>query len=405
MEGKYIFLSYSTADTANAYKLKEILESKEYSVWMAPDGIPVGKQYPEVIEDSIKNAHILLLLASKSIIHSNWVDKEVERAINYSKKIFVIKIDNFVFNDIFNFLLSLTQSKYVEEISLNNENFLSVLNDLSELYESNKTIHLAYKNNILGYDVNNKQELLIEADKLIDVFINDDNIVDALSVLHFKDVNKYIFANYIDLGSDKKNIICENLKNAYISAFNDASLYGRRENAVKGQIMYYLSRFNRDNKEIIPFLKKYYRFEDNLWIRQSIVYALASLNDIETPIDFAKKIYFECDEALINRSWTLCFYQDVLNVDPYLYLDDNKSDWTNARNARINRISKRDVSYIGYLPIDLAILLSFAKNRNYTFNSYEKNAIENIFVDEKVLGIEAYDFVNKMKEELLTSYC
>lgn len=410
---KYIFLSYSTKDSNTAYKLKGFLESEGFVVWMAPLGIPVGKKYPEIIESVIREAELFLLLASNNICKSNWIDKEVERAINYSRKLIIFKIDNCTYNDVFNFLLACVQcSEVIKDISIDDPAFFRAYNDLKTLFNSNvpsKQIHIA-KNDEVSIKESGltKEEQIREANNMVKAFLTSkEEVVNALTPLHFKDVNKYVFHECQSLNEEQNNIIIDNLLNAYESVFLDPNISGRTEQAIKGQIIYYLTRLNKSNSGLIPKLKQFYYEENNIWIRQSIVYGLGALNEPIIPFEFAKKVYNEEDESLVNRSWTLCFYQDVTGVDPYIYLDDNTSGWDNARKARLDRLAKNDFNNASLIAVDLAILYAFASNRSYHFKPSEKDIITHIKLDKqtkKHLNKEILSFIKRVLKELKRFY-
>ena len=410
---KYIFLSYSTKDSNTAYKLKGFLESEGFIVWMAPLGIPVGKKYPEIIESVIRSAELFLLLASNNICKSNWIDKEVERAINYSRKLIIFKIDDCKYNDVFSFLLACVQcSEVIKDISLKDPAFTRAYNDLKSLFDSNapsNQIYIAKNDNVtIKESCLSKEEQIREANTIVKALTTSkEEVIHALTPLHFKDVNKFVFHECQNLKENQTNVIIDNLLNAYESVFLNPSISGRTEQAIKGQIIYYLTRLNTSKIDLIPKLKQFYYEENNIWIRQSIVYGLGALNEPTLPFDFAKKIYNEEDESLVNRSWTLCFYQDVTGVDPYIYLDDNTSSWDNARNARISRLGKNSYNNSSLIAIDLAILYAFARNRNYHFKPSEKDIITHIKIDRSIkehLGKEIINFIKLVLKGLKHFY-
>ena len=410
---KYIFLSYSTKDSNIAYKLKGFLESDGFVVWMAPLGIPVGKKYPEIIESVIREAELFLLLASNNICKSNWIDKEVERAINYSRKLIIFKIDECSYNDVFNFLLACVQcSEVIKDISLNDPAFVRAYNDLKTLFDSDvhsKQIHIAKNDEVSIKESGlSKEEQIREANNMVKAFMTSkEEVINALTPLHFKDVNKYVFHECQNLNEEQNKLIVDNLLNAYESVFLNSNISGRTEQAIKGQIIYYLTRLNKSNSGLIPKLKQFYYEESNIWIRQSIVYGLGALNEPTIPFEFAKKVYNEEDESLVNRSWTLCFYQDVTGVDPYIYLDDNTSSWDNARKARLDRLAKNDFNNASLIAVDLAILYAFASNRKYHFKPSEKEVITHIKLDKQIkkhLSKEIFNFIKRVLKDLKRFY-
>ena len=82
---------------------------------MAPNDIPVGKKYAQVINTAIKNSDCVVLLLSDAAQKSPWVPKEVERAINYQKMIIPIKVEDVVLNDEFELYISTDQIVAVKQ--------------------------------------------------------------------------------------------------------------------------------------------------------------------------------------------------------------------------------------------------------------------------------------------------
>ena len=152
--------------------------NKEYS-WLKVNkkaGKALLKKYPEIIESVIREAELFLLLASNNICKSNWIDKEVERAINYSRKLIIFKIDDCSYNDVFNFLLACVQcSEVIKDISLNDPAFARAYNDLKTLFDSDvpsKQIHIA-KNDETSIKESglSKEEQIREANNMVKAFM------------------------------------------------------------------------------------------------------------------------------------------------------------------------------------------------------------------------------------------
>ena len=52
---KYIFISYRSINEKEAFAFKELLERHNYDVWIAPNDIPIGSYYANIIEKAIRN--------------------------------------------------------------------------------------------------------------------------------------------------------------------------------------------------------------------------------------------------------------------------------------------------------------------------------------------------------------
>lgn len=111
------FISYSTKDEFDAFALKGLLEAKGKHVWIAPDGIPSGRDYALVIPAALRITSRFLVLLSKHSAESDWVRREIDRAINEKKKIDAVLLADFSMNDVkrydhLSFLLANIQIKY-----------------------------------------------------------------------------------------------------------------------------------------------------------------------------------------------------------------------------------------------------------------------------------------------------
>lgn len=91
---KPVFISYSTADTTTAEQIRDHLEAQGIACWMAPRDIAPGEDYAEQIINAIEGCTVLLLVLSETSNHSQYVIKEVERAIAKRKVVIPLRIHN-----------------------------------------------------------------------------------------------------------------------------------------------------------------------------------------------------------------------------------------------------------------------------------------------------------------------
>ena len=112
----YAFISYDTKNQNAADAMYQTLKDCGIDVWMAPDDLPIGTGYAEVINRAIKNCSCFILLLSTDAQNSIWVSKEVERALSYRKMIFPVQIESTVLNDAFKFYLANSQVRAVQKI-------------------------------------------------------------------------------------------------------------------------------------------------------------------------------------------------------------------------------------------------------------------------------------------------
>ena len=94
---KQIFISYSSKEQKLAYEIKNVLENKGISCWMAPESIPAGSDYTKEIPTGIDEAIGLTLILSDAAQESPWVKDEVTRAISNGKKVIPFMIHTLIF--------------------------------------------------------------------------------------------------------------------------------------------------------------------------------------------------------------------------------------------------------------------------------------------------------------------
>ena len=118
-EEEFYFISYSSRNVMQAETLKRLFQGINIHVWIAPDGIPQGREYPLVIPTALKLAKTFVLLLTPDSAKSQWVRRELAIAISNSvnTKVKVILSEEFTVSDIRNdneleFLLDRVQIKY-----------------------------------------------------------------------------------------------------------------------------------------------------------------------------------------------------------------------------------------------------------------------------------------------------
>ena len=116
-EAEAFFISYSTKDEQEAYSMKYLLEKKGKLVWMAPEGIPSGRDYACAIPAAIRVTSRFVVLLSHNSAKSHWVRREIEKAIDSNKKIDGVLLKDFSAQDIeqydhLSFLLKVVQLRY-----------------------------------------------------------------------------------------------------------------------------------------------------------------------------------------------------------------------------------------------------------------------------------------------------
>lgn len=107
-----IFISYRSTHYSQALALRQDLESRGFSCWMAPENIPGGSNYAREIPRAIHNCQIFVLLLTDDAQSDDsiWVPRELDMAVNKQKLILPIAPADFRVNDFFQFYLCFCQS-------------------------------------------------------------------------------------------------------------------------------------------------------------------------------------------------------------------------------------------------------------------------------------------------------
>ena len=93
-----------------------LLNRNGIRTWMAPGDIPPGSKYAAEINRAIKHCACFILMLTNDAQKSQWVEREIERAINYNKMIIPVQLENVVLNDQFELYLSTDQMIAIEKI-------------------------------------------------------------------------------------------------------------------------------------------------------------------------------------------------------------------------------------------------------------------------------------------------
>ena len=75
------FISYSSKDEEFAQRLHADLRAAEVRVWFAPEDMKTGDRIRDRIDESIRIYDKLLIVLSEASVNSDWVDTEVETAL------------------------------------------------------------------------------------------------------------------------------------------------------------------------------------------------------------------------------------------------------------------------------------------------------------------------------------
>lgn len=97
------FISYSSRDGAFANRLYADLQDSGVRCWFAPEDLRIGDKTRVQIDESIRVYDKLLIILSEHSVESQWVEKEVESALEKERSqkrivLFPIRLDDTVMN-------------------------------------------------------------------------------------------------------------------------------------------------------------------------------------------------------------------------------------------------------------------------------------------------------------------
>ena len=97
------FVSYSSKDDTFSQKLYDDLQDAGIRCWFAPEDMKIGSKIRYAIDQAIHLQEKLLLILSESSVKSQWVEQEVEKALERERKedqlvLFPVRLDGAVFD-------------------------------------------------------------------------------------------------------------------------------------------------------------------------------------------------------------------------------------------------------------------------------------------------------------------
>lgn len=145
----YAFISYSTKNQESADAMRELFNKHNIDTWMAPYDIIAGCNYVEVINDAIKNCSCFLLILTEAAQQSEWIFRELERAVTYHKIIIPIQCENLVLKEDFEFYLSKNQILRIDNSVPDIDESKRILDCVNSLLRSERKISSEEKQELL----------------------------------------------------------------------------------------------------------------------------------------------------------------------------------------------------------------------------------------------------------------
>ena len=133
----YVFISYSSKNQQIADSVRLLLTEYGIACWMAPYDIPAGSQYAYVINDALENCSCFLLLLTNDSQKSQFVERELERAISYKKPIIPMQLEDLELTSGFKFYIGGNQIIAVPEVRKESFEFQRILSGINKFTNDN----------------------------------------------------------------------------------------------------------------------------------------------------------------------------------------------------------------------------------------------------------------------------
>lgn len=104
-----VFISYATADRAEAMKVCNAIESRGTQCWISMRDAPPGANYQEAIVQSLRTARAVVLVFSEAANTSNEIKKELSLASRYQVQVIALRLKDIEPSDAFAYELSTRQ--------------------------------------------------------------------------------------------------------------------------------------------------------------------------------------------------------------------------------------------------------------------------------------------------------
>ncbi len=241
------------------------------------------------------------------------------------------------------------------------------------------------------------------AHSLVEALLNNNQTqIRALFNIKLKDdVTNFVGNKFTTLTEMEKKMVKETL----IGLYTDTDV---SEINIKEQIVYYITRLGIDVTEFLLDIIR--NSPEHPIMKLTIAYGCVLSENPEVrayALAYAKSISTDSVDARTNRAWTVIYFGDVNDRDPYTYADDEHRQWQNARKARIKRFTKKNPRLKDYRfrLFDIPLFHSFLRNRNWNdISSEEYDILDNVVFPENIFNHEEILFLSEEKAKLLKEY-
>lgn len=308
--------------------------------------------------------------------------------------------------------------KYIQ----NNDRLKKYIGGIIEIDNKNE------RKRIIGFTHERVTEFLVANYFLVHISKCDEYSIDALlweykySVTSFIQ-EKFNLISHDDLEKDFLNLISILLNtdpykkhtslNKYRQPINVKlkkriqSLSKEDMRTVKNQIIYFISRIPNIDNRLLPVgnqvVKEIYEKEQDEYNKRSAAIGATILGNNEVELRYAQELLNNAESNLRDRSFTMVYYQDVKEKNPFTYVDDGVSQWNNSRQSRLERLRDNSEKSLRLRTFDLITILNFTRSRMNSFVPTEKelDIVRNCELNISFYSDEKRELLTKVKGDLI----
>lgn len=244
------------------------------------------------------------------------------------------------------------------------------------------------------------------------------SLILALKQPFKNDVTDFVRSAICTITKHEKLIaIQDNLKNIYLQILSpdepilesDAqdSLSQISDNTLlylKNELIYLITRLPPPADKIEFFVELVYKNENDPYMKLDLAYGAVLTGPSWIALEYAKSLVPGETADLINRSWTITYFGDIL-ADPYLYRDIEKKPWTKARNARLKHLQSSNKKAIRFRILEIPLLYCFYASREWRdVNADDLKIIQKTHIDCPEYNNEEKAFLKEQKEKLVHEF-
>lgn len=116
------FISYSSKDEEFAKRLHSRLRDDRVRVWFAPEDLKIGDKFRVAIDEAIRAYDKLMVVLSAASVQSDWVEKEVEAAMEKERKekrtvLFPLRLDDAVMDVSAGWAADIRRTRYIGDFT------------------------------------------------------------------------------------------------------------------------------------------------------------------------------------------------------------------------------------------------------------------------------------------------